>query len=176
MASAKQALESFAPQYETALLAGLRRKLGLFTERDGDLTLAQDLLNRMAANHADFTLTFRHLCDAAIGREGDAQVRVLFADPAAYVAWASLWRYRFDQENVSPEERATAMRLANPAFIPRNHLVEAALKAASEREDFEPFEEILSVLSRPYDDRPGFERYAMPASDEERVLHTFCGT
>ena len=176
MASAKQALESFAPQYETALLAGLRRKLGLFTDRDGDLTLAQDLLNRMAANHADFTLTFRRLCDAAIGCEDDAQVRVLFADPGAYDPWASRWRRRFDEEDVRPEERATAMRLANPAFIPRNHLVEAALNAASEREDFQPFEEMLSVVSHPYDDRPGFERYALPAKDEERVLHTFCGT
>jgi uncharacterized protein YdiU (UPF0061 family) len=68
------------------------------------------------------------------------------------------------------------MRLANPAFIPRNHLVETALNAASEREDYQPFEEILRVVSSPYEDRSGFERYAMPANDEERVLHTFCGT
>ena len=176
MASATQALELFAPQYEAALLSGLRRKLGLFTEHDDDLTLAQDLLNRMAANHADFTLTFRRICDAAAGVEGDAQVRVLFADPEAFDAWTSGWRRRLDEENIANEERAKTMRLANPAFIPRNHLVEAALKAASEREDFEPFEEMLSVVSHPYDDRPGFERFALPAKDDERVLHTFCGT
>jgi uncharacterized protein YdiU (UPF0061 family) len=176
MASATQALELFAPQYEAALLAGLRRKLGLFTERDSDRILAQDLLDCMAANHADFTLTFRRLCDAAVGIEVDAQVRALFGDPGAYDAWASRWRHRLGEEDTSPEERSMAMRLANPAFIPRNHLVEAALNAASERGDFQPFEEMVRVVSSPYGDQPGFERYAMPANDEERVLHTFCGT
>ena len=68
------------------------------------------------------------------------------------------------------------MRAVNPAFIPRNHLVEAALSAAVEREDFGPFEELLDVLSRPFEDRPGLERYAMPPKPEERVLQTFCGT
>ena len=84
----------------------------------------------MAANRADFTLTFRRLCDAAAGPEGDAGVRALFADPGAYDSWAVAWRQRLDEEPVSAEARAAAMRMANPAFIPRNHLVEAALDAA----------------------------------------------
>jgi uncharacterized protein YdiU (UPF0061 family) len=68
------------------------------------------------------------------------------------------------------------MRKVNPAFIPRNHLVEAALNAAVERQDFQPFEELLDVVSRPYEDRPGLGRYARPASPEESVAQTFCGT
>ena len=68
------------------------------------------------------------------------------------------------------------MRLANPAFIPRNHVVEAALDAAIERQDFQPFEDLLSVTSQPYEDRPHLERYATPARPEERVTQTFCGT
>jgi uncharacterized protein YdiU (UPF0061 family) len=64
----------------------------------------------------------------------------------------------------------------NPVFIPRNHLVEAALEAATWRQDFQPFEELLSAVTRPYEERPGLERYAMPARPEERVLQTFCGT
>jgi uncharacterized protein YdiU (UPF0061 family) len=176
MASATQALQSFAPQYEAAHLAGQRRKLGLFTTQDDDLNLAQDLLQRMAANRADFTLTFRRLCDAATDPECDAQVGSLFADPAAFGLWAPRWRRRLVDEPISTEERAEAMRQANPAFIPRNHLVEEALNAAIERQDFQPFEDKLDVVSRPFDSRPGLERYAAPAKDEERVLHTFCGT
>ncbi len=71
LASANEALTAFAPQFEAAQAAGLRRKLGLLTEREGDLELSQDLLHRMAANRADFTLTFRRLCDAAASPEGD---------------------------------------------------------------------------------------------------------
>jgi serine/tyrosine/threonine adenylyltransferase len=176
MASAQEALTAFTSQYEAAHLAGLRRKLGLFTERNGDLAMVQDLLERMAVNRADFTLTFRRLCDAAAGTEGDAGVRTLFADPAAYDTWAAAWRQRLDEEQVSAQERAAAMRKANPVFIPRNHLVEAALSAAVDRQDFQPFEELSDVLCRPYEERTGPERYATPAGPEESVRWTFCGT
>jgi uncharacterized protein YdiU (UPF0061 family) len=174
--SAQESLSAFASKYEAAHIAGLRRKLGLFTERDGDLAMAQDLLERMAVNRADFTLTFRRLCDAAAGTQGDAGMRTLFADPAAYDTWAAAWRQRVAEEPVSIQERAAAMRKANPVFIPRNHLVEAALSAAVERQDFQPFEELLEVVSRPCEERPGLERYATPAGPEESVQWTFCGT
>ena len=71
---------------------------------------------------------------------------------------------------------AAAMRAVNPAFIPRNHLVESALAAAVERADFQPFEDLLGVVSQPYRDDPALRRYAMPPRDEEKVLQTFCGT
>lgn len=174
--AATEALEAFPPQYDAALLAGLRRKLGLFSEREGDFEFAQDLLQRMAVNGADFTLTFRRLCDAAQDSAHDGEVRALFKDPASFDAWAAQWRERIQAESVSNAERAAAMRAANPAFIPRNHLVEEALAAAAERQDFKPFEALLDVVSRPFEDRPGLERYAMPARPEERVLYTFCGT
>jgi uncharacterized protein YdiU (UPF0061 family) len=176
LALAKESLTAFGPQFEAARAAGLRRKLGLLTEREGDAALAVDLLRRMADNRADFTLTFRRLCDAAEGFEGDAGVRVLFADPAAYDGWAADWRHRLEEEPTSVQERAAAMRTANPAFIPRNHLVQAAISAAIERQDFQPFEELLDVVSHPYEDRPGLERYSTPALPEECVSQTFCGT
>ncbi len=177
LAAAQEALAAFAPRFEAAYIGGLRRKIGLSTEREGDAALAQDLLARMAENGADFTLAFRRLCDAAVsGPEGDGAVRALFTDPGAYDAWAGRWRERLAEELETPAARGAAMRAVNPAFIPRNHLVEAALKAAIEREDFGPFEDLLEVLSRPYEDRPGLERYAAPPAPEERVLQTFCGT
>ena len=176
LASAREALDAFEPQLEGDRLLGLRRKLGLFAEREGDAALAEDLLTRMAANRADFTLTFRRLCDAAAGPDGDAGVRALFAEPDAYESWAAGWRLRMEEESVSSEARVAAMRMANPAFIPRNHLVEEALDAAVEREDFQPFERLLDVVSRPYEDRPDLERYATPARPDEYVLQTFCGT
>jgi uncharacterized protein YdiU (UPF0061 family) len=176
VATANEILSAFEPQFETARIAGLRRKLGMFTEREGDVALAEDLLQRMAANQDDFTLTFRRLCNAAVGPEGNAGVQTLFAEPAAFDNWAVGWRERLEEESADPRERAAAMRKVNPAFIPRNHLVEVALDAASLRQDFKPFEDLLDVVSRPYEERPGFEKYAIPALPEERVLQTFCGT
>jgi uncharacterized protein YdiU (UPF0061 family) len=174
--SANEALAAFYPQFQAARIAGLRRKLGLHTERDEDLALAEDLLERMAANRADFTLTFRRLCDAAAGVEGDIGVRELFAVPRAYDEWAAQWRQRLAEESVSPDARAAAMQKANPAFIPRNHIVEEALNIAMWKQDFHPFEQLLDVVSRPYDARPDLDRYATPARPEECVRQTFCGT
>jgi uncharacterized protein YdiU (UPF0061 family) len=68
------------------------------------------------------------------------------------------------------------MRAVNPMYIPRNHRVEAVIAAATERGDFAPFEELLAVLSRPYEDQPAFARYAQPPEPDERVTETFCGT
>jgi uncharacterized protein YdiU (UPF0061 family) len=169
--SAKDALAAFALRFQAAYFGGLRRKIGLLTEREGDDNLTQDLLNLMAADGADFTLTFRRLCDAAERPAGGRAGQAMFKDTAAYDAWAARWHARLATETAPAE----AMRAVNPAFIPRNHLVEAAL-AAAEREDFQPFDDLLGVLSRPYDDDPALGRYAMPAREEERVLQTFCGT
>ena len=172
--AAEAALGGFAPRFEVAFHSGLRRKIGLFTERDDDVSLIRDLLDGMAQNGADFTLTFRRLADAAEGR--DEPVRSLFIDPTAFDAWAGRWRERLEEEPEDADTRRTAMLAVNPAFIPRNHQVEAAIVAAVQRNDFEPFEQLLTVLERPYEDQPTFARYAEPPEPHERVLQTFCGT
>jgi serine/tyrosine/threonine adenylyltransferase len=172
---AQLALEGFAERFNSAYQAGLRSKLGLFTERDGDQALAQDLLDAMAKNHADFTLTFRRLSEAALNPD-DKDVRQLFADPAVYDEWAVRWRQRLSDEPQDPAKRRAAMRSVNPAFIPRNHRVEAVIEAAVNRDDFAPFEELLTVLSHPYEDQPAFASYAEAPEPHQRVLQTFCGT
>jgi uncharacterized protein YdiU (UPF0061 family) len=173
---AQAALGEFAEQFTSAYQAGLRKKIGLFTTRDGDEALVQDLLDSMAKNQADFTLTFRRLSDAALDPSGDAEVRSLFAEPAAYDEWAARWRARTSEEPQAAIERAAAMRSVNPAFIPRNHRVEAVIEAAVNRDDFAPFETLLRVLAKPYQDQPDFAGYADPPEPHQRVLQTFCGT
>ena len=168
-------LGEFPEKFTTAYHAGLRRKIGLFTARDGDEALVQDLLDAMAKNEADFTLTFRYLSDAA-GNPAADKVRDQFTDPAAYDEWAVRWRQRIADEPQSATERQAAMRSVNPAFIPRNHRVEAVIQAATNNDDYAPFEELLTVLSKPYEDQPSFAAYADPPMPEQRVLQTFCGT
>jgi uncharacterized protein YdiU (UPF0061 family) len=175
---ANEALDRFGPHFETAYTEGLRRKLGLLQAQADDLSLAQDLLERMAQNKADFTLTFRRLCEAAAGPDGDASVRSLFTDPATYDAWAAQWRRRLSNDGTgATHDRMSVMRAANPSVIPRNHLVEEAISAAVNNADFVPFEELVAVLARPYADLPVTRaRYAGPPRPDQVVRETFCGT
>jgi len=157
---ANESLQTYNVQFGRALIAGLRRKLGLFTEQDGDGELAQAFFNVLADNGIDFTLAFRRL--------GEGTARGLFDEPAPFDAWEQRWRERLAQEPQDETTRRDAMRAANPIYIARNHRVEAALGTAIERDDYGPFEELLTVLSQPFAERPEFAAYAQPPSEEEQ--------
>jgi serine/tyrosine/threonine adenylyltransferase len=173
---ANEAISAFANCFQEHWLVGMRGKLGLSCNEEGDLELARALLRTMHENAADFTLTFRRLCGAAANEKADADVRALFANPEAYDGWVAGWRSRLAAEKLEPDARAQAMRKVNPAFIPRNHRVEQALDTAIEYGDFSRFAELMTVLSRPYEDRADFADYANPPHADERVFRTFCGT
>jgi uncharacterized protein YdiU (UPF0061 family) len=175
IAEAQEILGVFPERFSAAYQAGLRTKIGLFTARDGDEALVQDLLDAMARGKADFTLTFRRLGDAALDATNDGKVTALFSEPAAFDEWAARWRQRLAAEPQTPAERQAAMHAINPAFIPRNHRIEAVI-AAAVNDDFAPFEELLKVLAKPFEDQPEFADYANPPKPEERVCQTFCGT
>jgi uncharacterized protein YdiU (UPF0061 family) len=171
IARATEVVNAFPEQYERHWLRGMRAKLGLFTEDEADLNLATGFLTAMEGKKVDYTLAFRCLVDAALGQE--EPIRALFIDPSAYDLWSGHWRARLSREAVAPLDRAQAMRRANPAFIPRNHRVEEALSAAVERNDYAPFETLLNILSRPFDDRPEFGAFAEPAPEGYGHYRTF---
>ena len=171
-------LEKFPAIFDAAFAGVLRAKLGLTRAEDaGDGALAADLFARMADNNVDYTLFFRRLCESADNPDKDAGAASLFTEPAAFHTWAESWRPRLSREPaVSASQRAAAMRLTNPAFIPRNHRVEELITAAAEREDFAPFEALLSVVTRPFEENAELAHLATPPLPEERVTATFCGT
>jgi uncharacterized protein YdiU (UPF0061 family) len=177
--AASPVVDSFRGEFESCWIAGLRRKLGLVTSEDGDPALAGTLLDLMQRAGADYTLTFRRLCEAADGG-ADADVdagNILGAAPPVELAeWIAAWRARLARDPQLPADRARSMRTANPAYIPRNHRIEAAISAAGEEADFGPFNEMLEVWSRPYEEQRGREAYLAPPLPAERVLQTFCGT
>ena len=175
VALAREALASFPQTFNDAYVDGLRAKLGLFETRAGDAALAQDLLDLMAANRADFTLAFRGLCGAARSVEADSALRLLFEDPSAYDGWASRWRDRLAEEGGDGAAREAAMRRVNPALIPRNHLVEAAIEAAVERRDFSVFEALLDAVTTPFKERPEHRAF-YDAPPPAQGYRTFCGT
>lgn len=173
---ASAAVDRFAVHFVTAYAAGMRRKLGFLTAQKHDLEIANELLAVMAASAADFTNTFAQLSDAVIGGEAEERYRSSFSDQAAIGRWMDTWRGRLAEEPGTAEQRQEMMRSANPLFIPRNHLVEEVISAAVERNDYEPFETIVAILSRPFEEQPGSERFRLPPRPEEIVRETFCGT
>ena len=149
-------LQQFPALYTAAWSAGMRRKLGLSDAVGDDAVqaLGEELVELLAAERVDYTSFFRRL--AAGGVE------------PAFEDWAGRWR------DLNPD--VEAMQRVNPVYIPRNHLVEEALSAATAG-DMELFDRLLAVLSAPYDERPGFERYAEPAPEDfGSCFQTFCGT
>ena len=170
---AQVAIGGFGPCFEQAYLAGFRAKLGLLEPQAGDAALIDGLLQLMSEAGADFTNTFRYLCDAAAGATGP--VRAQFGKSAAFDTWLAHWDARLTSESVRPDARATAMRLANPAIIPRNHRVEAVLNAAVDG-DINPLEAFLQALANPWDEGHDAYYYMRPPAPDEVVQKTFCGT
>ena len=151
---ANESLKSYGDLFGAAYLGGLRRKFGFFTERDDDRELVQGFLKLLMDNGIDYTLAFRRL--------GNGEM------PVDDQEWAARYRARLALEPQDEATRRTAMQAVNPLYIPRNHRVEATLTAAIEHEDFDPFEELLAVMARPFEERPEFAAYAEPPSEEDR--------
>ena len=157
-------------------MGGLRNKLGLNAKPDfdeEDNSLANDWLELLKTNEVDYTLAFRSLADAA--EANPATLERLFPSPDDVQPWLSRWRSRLTQQPAS--QVANHLRAVNPVYIPRNHLLEEALDAASEQDNLKPFERLLQVLAQPFEEQPDCEHYARPASREFTACYrTFCGT
>jgi len=163
-------LESFPSRYGGYWGAGMRAKLGLVEGDDAD-SLTADLLGLMRDQQVDYTSCFRSLSSAV--REDREVGRSLFAEPSAFDRWADRWLAALPAQ--APEAIAQAMDRLNPIYIPRNHLVEEALAAATAG-DLQPFRRLSDVVARPFEERPGLERFAAPAPPSFGEYRTFCGT
>ena len=175
--TATDVLETFPFRYQTHWLAGARAKLGIGTsgDEDGDFALANDWLALLFAQSVDYTLAWRRLADAAEGNT--VPLSALFTDGAALSAWLDRWSARCASESTGPGARAHAMRLVNPIYIPRNHVVEEALSAASDDGNLDAFDRLVEVVTHPFEERPGLHHYATPAPPEVTASYrTFCGT
>jgi len=163
---AQESLDGFRGRYVAAMSAGMRAKVGLRDVDDEVATpLISELLEQLQQSRADHTSFYRRLGRAA---RGDVEpVRGQFIDHAAFDGWLARW------QALTPD--VDAMDRVNPVYIPRNHLVEEALAAATEG-DLEPLSRLIAAVTAPYAERPGLERYAEPAPDDFGAYRTFCGT
>lgn len=167
VAIATEALGTFKDEFSAVWSNGAQAKIGLRDDVPADVAsgLVAELLTLLDEHQVDHTLFFRSLSGAASGSAELA--RRLFGDPAQLDGWLERWR------PLRPD--AELMNRVNPAYIPRNHLVEEALASATEG-DLDPLHQLLNAVTRPYEERPGLERYAAAAPEDFGTYQTFCGT
>ncbi|MGJ9386200.1 protein adenylyltransferase SelO [Salipaludibacillus sp. CF4.18] len=166
---AQDEISGYMDLYQGYWLAGMREKLGLFTEEADDESLIEDLLSLMKKNEADYTNTFLAL---TFDKTEDT---VLHGTPE-FTAWFEQWQTRRDKQQESKSSSDELMKNSNPALIPRNHRVEEALEAAVEQGDYSVMERLLDVLSNPYAHTPEQDKYSSPPPESNRPYRTFCGT
>jgi uncharacterized protein YdiU (UPF0061 family) len=171
IALAEQSFGVFRPRYDAVWSSGMRAKLGLSADVESQTVtpLVDELLLLLKESHVDYTSFFRHLGQAARGPDesGAQAARGLFINLAGFDEWMSRWRA------LGPD--AALMDRTNPIYIPRNHLVEEALTAATAG-DLDLLGRLLDAVTAPYAERPGLECYASPAPEDFGTYQTFCGT
>jgi len=165
---ATDVLNRFPGLFGQHMLDGMRAKLGLFTQEDGDVALADDLLAWMRRQRADLTNTFRSLTRGRLLNDSSAVDSDL-------ESWHRRWEARRERQPQPAGEAQALMRRHNPAVIPRNHHVEAALAAANTSQDYSAMHRLLDVLATPYDHERDASAFSEPGSSQ-LPYRTFCGT
>jgi serine/tyrosine/threonine adenylyltransferase len=174
IAAATDILDTFPARFHGYWTQGMCAKMGLTGgARSDHRTLIDDLLAMMSDQQVDFTCCFRALSSAARGDAAPA--RSLFAAPHSFDALSARWLTALSRQGGDPHAIATKMDQVNPVYIPRNHLVEDALTAATGG-DLQPFRHLLDVLAQPFDERAGLESFTQPAPLGSARYRTFCGT
>lgn len=169
VATAQHALGNYAKLYWGYWLSGMRKKLGLAIEKEEDESLVKELLQLMENHEADFTNTFRLLT------LNDQDNSELFTS-RGFKEWKKKWKERQTAELNTKKEMEALMKENNPFIIPRNHLVEEALEAAVEKQDYSVMNQLLDILSRPYDYNQIQEKYFLPPNPSDEPFVTYCGT
>lgn len=170
----RQTMDLFLPTYETAWLELMRKRLGLQTAEDDDKALVQRLLQLMQGSAIDYTRFFRELGDSP-AEQSLARLREDFIDIRAFDDWAAEYRARSAREGGDPEARRVRMHAVNPKYILRNYLAQQAIEAA-EGGDYAPVRELHAVLSQPFEEQPGMERYAERPPEWGKHLEISCSS
>ena len=169
-----EVLQLIKPVYTNYWLVLMRSKIGLSKEDPTDYELIINLLNLMEKNKVDFTLCFRLLAKSLIG--DSKPIRNIFKGCSEFNSWLMLWQERISQEGIPDEEISESMNNINPLYVPRNHNVEAALQAATEQNNMEPFKKLFSILQNPHKENDDLREYSTPLSGDDSSYKTFCGT
>ena len=170
---ATKVLDDFSINTNQEILDVMCQKIGLEGDSDKHQSILKDLLKIMIPNQADYTLSFRFLSQTLLGK--DSLFLNQFKEEEKIKEWLSNWKVTVKELNLDSEAMVKKMDSINPIYIPRNHNVDKAIKAAYE-ENLDPMNELLEVLKNPFEENKKYSHLTVPPKEEERILQTFCGT
>ncbi|MBQ0720270.1 MAG: YdiU family protein [Gammaproteobacteria bacterium] len=173
---AEKILNAFSPVFTQTYQQLLAEKMGFASAGAEVNQLSVDLLQLMAAEATDFTLTFRGLSDYLAPEAERYFLNKLVSLPETFQAWVARWQAELARQNVAPQTAHQLMLKTNPSYIPRNHIIAAAIEQATGEEDFSLFHQMVDVLAKPFEYSEENASFAIAPKPEEEVLHTFCGT
>ena len=172
---AQKVINNFPNKMSEAMMSVMCKKIGLDSTKTNSQEALTKLLRIMLDNKSDYTLTFRYLSEIIKGKR-DSLFKQQFLEHKQISNWLKEWKELIKDQNLAKKEIALSMESSNPVFIPRNHLIERAIEAAVENNDFSEMKTLLTILSKPYEEQSKYGEYMKPPKPLEVVHQTFCGT
>ena len=172
---AQKVINNFPNKMSEAVMSVMCKKIGLDSTKTNSQEASTKLLRIMLDNKSDYTLTFRYLSEIIKGKR-DSSFKQQFLEHNQISNWLKEWKELIKDQDLAKKEIVLSMESSNPVFIPRNHLVERAIEAAVENNDFSEMKTLLTILSKPYEEQSKYGEYMKPPKPQEVVLQTFCGT
>ncbi len=172
---AQKVINNFPNKMSEAVMSVMCKKIGLDSTKTNSQEALTKLLRIMLDNKSDYTLTFRYLSEIIKGKR-DSSFKQQFLEHNQISNWLKEWKELIKDQDLAKKEIVLSMESSNPVFIPRNHLVERAIEAAVENNDFSEMKTLLTILSKPYEEQSKYGQYMKPPKPHEVVHQTFCGT
>ena len=172
---AQKVINNFPNKMSEAVMSVMCKKIGLDSTKTNSQVTLTKLLRIMLDNKSDYTLTFRYLSEIIKGKR-DSSFKQQFLEHNQISNWLKEWKELIKDQDLAKKEIVLSMESSNPVFIPRNHLVERAIEAAVENNDFSEMKTLLTILSKPYEEQSKYGEYMKPPKPLEVVHQTFCGT
>ena len=172
---AQKVINNFPNKMSEAVMSVMCKKIGLDSTKTNSQEALTKLLRIMLDNKSDYTLTFRYLSEIIKGKR-DSSFKQQFLEHNQISNWLKEWKELIKDQDLAKKEIVLSMESSNPVFIPRNHLVERAIEAAVEINDFSEMKTLLTILSNPYEEQSKYGEYMKPPKPLEVVHQTFCGT
>ena len=169
-------LEEYSEKFNAYLLHGLKNKMGFNITKEGDKQLFNDFLLVLYKENIDYTQAFRYLSSILKDLNNEKKFLLLFRNKRTAKNWLDKWKNRILCEKSSPLKISSQMQLCNPCYIPRNHIVDKAIKLVELKNDYSLFDQVLTLIKKPFQEKENGTFLFMPPSKKEKIKNTFCGT